>query len=114
MIFALIVGTFLGNYLEYPALRNTSYVFTALYILAKTADFGDIFWKNQIRCSYSIFVICILCYALSLYLHKHPSIMVDIFKWETSMDQPIQNVRKDSEQVNDDPKHNNKAIIKLE
>ena len=75
-IVSLLLFLFFGNYYNLQSLINTVYVFAVLYIMEKNVEFF-----SEIKGSLwiLIFLISLILWICSFYLHKHPGLIVSIF-----------------------------------
>ena len=73
---SLMLALFFGNYYNLPSLSNTVYVFAVLYIMEKNVE---IFSRLTGSLWFLIFIISLFLWVSSLYLYKHPRIIVSIF-----------------------------------
>ena len=75
-ISSLLLSLFFGNYYNLSSLTNTTYVFAVLYLMEKNVE---IFSRLSENIWILIFIISLFLWFCSLYLHKHPGIIVSIF-----------------------------------
>ena len=75
-IVSLLLFLFFGNYYNLQSLINTVYVFAVLYIMEKNVEF---FSKIKGSLWILIFLISLILWICSFYLHKHPGLIVSIF-----------------------------------
>lgn len=75
-IVSLLLFLFFGNYYNLASMINTVYVFAVLYIMEKNVEF---FSKIEGSLWILIFLISLFLWICSLYLHKHPGLIVSIF-----------------------------------
>jgi hypothetical protein len=74
-VVSLLVVLFVGNVYDLPSLTNTAYVFGALYLMEKNVDF---FMKIEGNIMVMILILSLFLWWLSLYLHRHPKIIISI------------------------------------
>ena len=75
-ISSLLLSLFFGNYYNLSSLTNTTYVFAVLYLMEKNVE---IFSRLSENIWILIFIVSLFLWICSLYLHKHPGIIVSIF-----------------------------------
>ena len=75
-IVSLLLSLYFGNYYYLPSMTNTVYVFAVLYIMEKNVE---IFSRLTGSLWILIFIVSLFLWVCSLYLHKHPGIIVSIF-----------------------------------
>eukprot|EP00756_Hemistasia_phaeocysticola_P025073 Hpha_TRINITY_DN15987_c2_g1::TRINITY_DN15987_c2_g1_i1::g.72297::m.72297 len=76
MIFCLLNATFWGNLFAIPSLTNTAYVFVVMYLVEKYTEIHiDLGLNGWVL----VLALSLLVWRVSLYLHVHPDIIVDMF-----------------------------------
>lgn len=73
---SLIYALFFGYIINLPSLTNTAYIFTVLYIMEKIIE---IITKMNGSLLILTFTISLFLWIYSLYLHRHPEMIVSIF-----------------------------------
>ena len=73
---SLLYALFFGYIINLPSLTNTAYIFAVLYIMEKIAEL--IYNKGGSK-FVLIFIISLFLWIYSLYLNKHPEMIVSIF-----------------------------------
>ena len=73
---SLLLSLFIGNYYNLSSLTNTTYVFVFFYLMEKNVE---IFSRLSKNIWILIFIVSLFLWICSLYLHKHPGIIVSIF-----------------------------------
>lgn len=76
MILSLLIVSAVGSIYQVDAVRNVAMVFTVLYIMEKISDLAFMVIPNL---TVAIFVISVLLWRFSLYLHQHPGIIISLF-----------------------------------
>ena len=73
---SLIYALFFGYIINLPSLTNTAYIFTVLYIMEKIIE---LITKTNRSFLILTFSISLFLWIYSLYLHKHPEMIISIF-----------------------------------
>merc|ERR550539_482776 len=73
MIGSLLGAMAAGNILSYPALANTAYVYSGLYILQKMAEYQPL-WRSK-NAIFTVFGSSVVGWRLALYLNQNPEIV---------------------------------------
>lgn len=79
MIGSLNITCFIGSIYQIESIRNVSMLFIVLYILEKTCD---IIFRAIHNIALVIFIISIVFWKVSLYLHQNPVVLMSIFGLE--------------------------------
>lgn len=82
MIGSLISAMFLGEYFNYPSMRNTAFVYAGLYILQKMGEIRELWYGKTVY--YTIFGLSVTFWRLALYLNRHPEIVLGMLKFDGS------------------------------
>ena len=73
---SLPYALFFGYIINLPSLTNTGYIFAVLYIMEKIIE---LIYSKKDSISLLIFIISLFLWIYSLYLYRHPEMIVSIF-----------------------------------
>eukprot|EP01083_Nonionella_stella_P242934 846987_1 len=79
-IVALLTGIGFGTVLNLPAMSNTAYVYTGLYVFQKMFEYKPLWDHNNAY--FTVFGGSVITWRLALYLHKNPQIFANMIKFE--------------------------------